>query len=133
MRFVISEDYDDIIVGAGDIVTLKKDKKYKDDITRWLVDTTHRFFVLAGDKNNVLVLVMTTRTYRYDKEPDKYVKITSGGRDALVEMNTWGVFPRSYVYDVTETVSDKEYADVYDKFVENKDTKTDQKLEKFFK
>ena len=130
MKFKLVEYIDTI--SPGDTVFLSKDKEYKNDITGWLVDTNHRFFVLRRIGNEVVLLATTSRIDRIGKEPKNYVKVTGKEKDFLVELNTWGILPIDYIQRVADSVAFDDYANVVDRF-ENDRPPLSLKLEKLAK
>lgn len=113
---------------ASDIVFLRKDVPYKSEKTKELVDTNHQFFVLQTDGEDVLLLMTTTSEKRYSSFPNDYVKVSGKNKDFLVEINSWGTFPKDYIYRVYERVPKSDYDKVVDAFY-NSISPTDLKLE----
>ena len=113
---------------ASDIVFLRKDVPYKSEKTKELVDTNHQFFVLQTDGEDVLLLMTTTSEKRDSSFPNDYVKVSGKNKDFLVEINSWGTFPKDYIYRVYERVPKSDYDKVVDAFY-NSISPTDLKLE----
>ena len=112
----------------GDVVFLRKDKPYKSEQTKQLIDNNHQFFVVSENGNNILVLMTTSNVGKIEKRPTSYIKISGSKKDFLVELNTWGTFTKDYVQRVSETLSDDDTWNIMNAFY-NSDSPTDLKLE----
>ena len=130
MRFTLVEDVS--TVKAGDVVFLKKDLPYKNDTTKWLVATNHRFLVLYADSENMLIFATTTQEKWLERKPFNYIKVHGKEKDFLVELNASGTLPIGYVEKVQEKISGEDYTRVFDAVLMRK-PKTNLQLEKLSK
>lgn len=95
----------DLEVNVGDVVAFDANARYKDK-TMWnLVRSNHCFLVTEKSGDMIKVYAMTTHLDMINKRPDDYVKIQSGTKRALVELNAFGTNKQSKVRKIIASAS----------------------------
>lgn len=105
MKIRINEDLTEYKPQIGDIVGVKYNYPYKQPIMKRLVKTNHVFVITEIYDTMIKVHAMTSKIDRINLYPTFYTKVQSGNREALVQLNAWGLVSKDVVRKVIDRLS----------------------------